>query len=99
MIFSNNGKSISKSGDTYFTDKGIVQKSGNMFFGPNASSASETGNTIFGSKGIISVSGNCIYAPNGMYHLSGSILWGPNGKSWSGVGSIEDAKVLVLNDM
>lgn len=39
------------------------------------------------------------FTPNGMYHRSGSMLFGPNGQSWTGLESVEDAKVVIMNDL
>lgn len=99
MIFGPNGETISKTGDTYYTKDGYVQKSGSTYFGPNGQTASETGNSLFSSQGIIGITGNSLYTPNGVYSLNGSTLYGPNGQVWSGVESMEDAKVVVLNGL
>lgn len=53
MIFGPDGKSIQKSGDSYFTDEGYVHKSGSMYFGPNGQSATESGGMIFTNQGTI----------------------------------------------
>ena len=101
MIFGPDGKSIQKSGDNaYFTDEGYVYKSGSMYFGPNGQSATESGGMIFTNQGTITQSGDdMFFTPNGMYHRSGSMLFGPNGQSWTGVESVEDAKVVIMNDL
>ena len=100
MIFGPDGKSIQKSGDSYFTDEGYVHKSGSMYFGPNGQSATESGGMIFTNQGTITQSGDdMFFTPNGTYHRSGSMLFGPNGQSWTGVESAEDAKVVIMNDL
>ena len=100
MIFGPDGKSIHKSGDSYFTDEGYVHKSGSMYFGPNGQSATESGGMIFTNQGTITQSGDdMFFTPNGMYHRSGSMLFGPNGQSWTGVESVEDVKVVIMNDL
>ena len=100
MIFGPDGKSIQKSGDSYFTDDGYVHKSGSMYFGPNGQSATESGGMIFTNHGTITQSGDdMFFTPNGMYHRSGSMLFGPNGQSWTGVESAEDVKVVIMNDL
>lgn len=99
MIFGPNGETISKTGNSYYTKDGYVHKSGSTYFGPNGQTASETGNSLFSSQGIIGITGNSLYTPNGVYSLTGSTLYGPDGQVWSGVESMEDAKVVVLNGL
>ena len=101
MIFGPDGKTIQKSGNNaYFTDEGYVYKSGSMYFGPNGQSATEGSGMIFTNQGTITQSGDdMFFTPNGMYHRSGSMLFGPNGQSWTGLESVEDAKVVIMNDL
>lgn len=100
MIFGSDGKSIQKSGNNaYFTDEGYAYKSGNMYFGPNGQSATEGSGMIFTNHGTITQSGDMFHTPNGTYHRSGSMLFGPNGQSWTGLESVEDAKVVIMNDL
>lgn len=99
MIFGSNGETISKTGDSYYTKDGYVHKSGSMYFGPNGQSVSESGDMLFTNQGSVNISGDMMYTPTGMYHRSGSMLYGPNGEIWTGIESMEDAKVVVLNDL
>lgn len=99
MIFGPNGETISKTGDSYYTNSGYVHKSGSMYFGPNGQSVSESGDMLFTNQGSVNISGDMMYTPTGMYHRSGSMLYGPNGEIWTGIESMEDAKVVVMNDL
>ena len=96
MIHSNKHGIITKSGDSYFSEEGMTQKSGNTLFHPDGSMSNRSGeNMIFGAYGTITVSGNMLFTPNGTYTLVGSILMGPDGESWTGITSMEEAKDIV----
>ena len=99
MIFGPDGETISKTGNSYYTKDGYVHKFGSMYFGPNGQSVSESGDMLYTNQGSINISGDMMYTPSGMYHRSGSMLYGPNGEIWTGIESIEDAKVVVMNDL
>ncbi len=99
MIFSNKGKPIVHTGNEYFTEDGVIRKSGGMQFGPGGSTAVDAGDMIFGTRGTVSVSGNTLFTDKGVYTLSGGMLFGPGGRSWSGVSSMEEAKVIVASEM
>ena len=99
MIHSNKHGIITKSGDSYFSEEGMTQKSGNTLFHPDGSMSNRSGeNMIFGAYGTITVSGNMLFTPNGTYTLVGSILMGPDGESWTGITSMEEAKDIVAMD-
>ena len=100
MIFGPNGETIEKTDDSYFTKDGYVHKSGSMYFGPNGQSANDIGGMLFTRQGTITpIGGNMFMTPKGTYNLSGSLLYDPDGRSWSGVKSVEDAKVIIMQDL
>ena len=70
-----------------------------MIFGPNGETISKTGDMLFTNQGSVNISGDMMFTPTGMYHRSGSMLYGPNGDIWTGIESMEDANVVVLNDL
>lgn len=96
MIHSNKHGIITKSGDSYFSEEGMTQKSGNMMFHPGGSMSQRAGeNMIFGPHGMITVSGNMLFTPNGTFTLTGNMLYGPDGETWYGVNSMDEAKDIV----
>lgn len=87
MIFGNNGDSYSKAGNTTFKsgkNPGSVFHSGDMAFGSDGSFRSDAGDMSFGSGGTISKAGNTYFKNGKTYTRSGNMLFGPDGKSWSG---------------
>ena len=96
MIHSNKHGIITKSGDSYYSEEGMTQKSGNTLFHPDGSMSNRSGeNMIFGAYGTITVSGNMLFTPNGTYMLTGNMLYGPDGETWCGVNSMDEARDIV----
>ena len=96
MIFSSKHGTITKSGNTYFSEDGMTNKSGNTLFHPDGSMSNRSGeNMILGPNGMITVSGNMLFTPNGTFTLTGTMLMGPDGETWYGVNSMEEAKDIV----
>lgn len=101
MIFGNNPKGdMFRSGAiSFFGDGTSSFRSGNMLFDDKNPSV-KSGNMLFGRKGTIMKMGSNMYStPNGTYTRSGSVLFGPNGKSWSGITSDEDCEDIINHDL
>lgn len=98
MILSGDGEPIFKIGNDLLDKDGVTLNNKGVITPPGKSSAADYGNLICGSSGSIIVKGNTIIAPKGTYVLNGQMLVGPGGRSWYGVGSIQDAKTIVVKD-
>lgn len=93
MIFGNNGKNMIRAGimdmfsdgttqshvgDSIFSQSGISHRSGNTLFHENG-------------KGISMKTENRFMTPKGTWTRSGNMLFGPNGQTFFGVISDDDA--------
>ena len=94
MIFGNDGDSIMQAGSSYLTNDGAYTG-----IGPDGASALDLGAAVIGSGGTAAVSGSSILTSHGAYTLTGNVLFGPDGKTWSGVSSMEQAKDIVAMDI
>ena len=101
MFWSNDGRTVRKNGDQYYTDKGIIRKNGNNLFAPDFSRAAiDNGNIVHTQNDTIRIVGNILFTKNGeRYILNGNTLFGPHGEIWRGVSSMNDAKAIVAMRM
>lgn len=88
LITGPNGNTFTTVGNSMFKDgKHMGSSIGNSAFGPH------------GQNMFITKSGNQYFVNGKMYTLSGNILFGPNGKMWSGTGmSDSDVRNIIMAD-
>ena len=99
MIFGPKGKNFSRVGsDLFGSDGDVYHDEGDVVFGPRGRNISRVGSTSFLSHGgTVSRVGETWYGPRGSYSLIGSTLYGPGGRTWSGV-SPSEVDVIVDSD-
>lgn len=100
-MYSSNGNYVQKTRGAYYTRDGFAgSRSHNGINFSDGSVAYNSGNNMVVGSNVIHVSGNSLLTSTGeIYRLTRHILVGPNGKVWSGVASIEDAKAIVAIEM
>lgn len=101
------GNSITgPDGGIYFRSAGSLQApDGGTYFRQGDAISSPTGGSILvlgdvatlADGQVVCRSGNCWQGPKGAYVLSGGLLTGPDGKTWSGVRP-EDVPILIDRD-
>ena len=100
MIHSNDGDIVRKHGDDYFTQNGVVRRVGSHLIGSDGSHAIDHGNIVQRKNDTIHVIGNQLHTGDGrVFRLEHDTLYGPNGKIWRGVSSMDDAKAIVAMRM
>lgn len=97
-MFFGNGENGAKIGNSIFFSDGQVQnRIGNARFeGGNCSA--HIGNTDINTKGTVSQIGNSFFTSEGSYSMIGNTLFGPNGSSWCGVESADDARAIIFHE-
>lgn len=87
VIFGNDGNACSKIGDVTFQNRAGGNIDSIEHIGKSAFSRKGTrhdqGDVSFGNS-IITKSGDVYFCNGNSYQKCGDVLFGPNGKSWSG---------------
>ena len=96
MAISKKGDLITWNGGSVFSENGIAEHVGESLFGSDGSMMTDNGCSVIGNQGFTNIIGNTIHTNRGTYTLIGNMLYGPNGQTWSGVSSINEAKDIVL---
>lgn len=95
-IFGPNGP-FNKIGSSTFAKGGVYHSMGGTTFGPNGPMVRLGSVTHLSGGGSICRTGNVFHGPKGAYVLTGSILNGPGGRSWTGV-SEADVDMIIDSD-
>ena len=93
MIFGNSGKNMIRVGNMDMFSDGTTQShAGGAIFSQSGISH-RSGNTLFhkNGKGMSVKTGNRFMTPKGTWTKSGNMLFGPNGQTFFGVTSDDDA--------
>jgi len=98
-LFGNNGQGANNQNRMNWWDDGDMQIKNNNAIFDEGSVTAKTNRTMWAKKGVVSSSNSTIWTPSGNYHLSGNILHGPNGESWTGVKSKEDAMSIIARKL
>lgn len=98
MAISKKGNLVTWNGSSFFSKNGTAERVGETLFGPDGSMMTDNGSSVLGSRGPANIIGNTINTAHGTYTLIGNILYGPNGQTWSGVSSMDEAKDIALMD-
>ena len=90
------GDLVTWNGGSVFSENGIAEHVGESLFGSDGSMMTDNGCSVIGDQGFTNIIGNTIHTNRGTYTLIGNMLYGPNGQTWSGVSSINEAKDIAL---
>lgn len=98
MAISKKGNLVTWNGSSIFSKNGTAERVGETLFGPDGSMMTDNCSSVLGSRGPANIIGNTINTAHGTYTLIGNMLYGPNGQTWSGVSSMDEAKDIALMD-
>ncbi|MBO4377965.1 MAG: hypothetical protein J5889_03325 [Clostridia bacterium] len=98
MAISKKGNLVTWNGSSIFSKNGTAERVGETLFGPDGSMMTDNGSSVLGSRGPANIISNTINTAHGTYTLIGNMLYGPNGQTWSGVSSMDEAKDIALMD-
>ena len=96
MAISKKGDLVTWNGSSVFSKNGTAEHVGETLFGPDGSMMTDNGSSVIGNREFASVIGNTINTAHGTYTLIGNMLYGPNGRTWFGVSSMDEAKDIAL---
>ena len=98
MAVSKKGDLVTWNGSSVFSKNGAAEHVGETLFGPDGSMMTSNGSSVLGNRRTANIIGNSINTARGTYTLIGNMLYGPNGHTWSGVSSMDEAKDIALLD-
>lgn len=98
MIIGNNGTTIGSDKNNIYFNDGTMTKGSNAFGSANGTTLHDE-NRLWTNSGTVLKSGNNFTSAKGTYNWSSNgMLYGPNGKTWSGVNSAQDAQAIIAHE-
>ena len=97
MIFGNKGDTYSPTGNNLYSNDGRYHtKSGNNIYDNKGGVGMQFGNNTYYKNKVIQKSGSTYFVGSHTYRLSGTTLYGPNGRAWYNVPNDQEARSIIM---